>query len=79
MHMLNRFTGTYFIARTAVNGAIERLNTMPMVLRITCAASLFTGLAVLVMSVIQAGKIGILGERLSWPQRSRRQGSRRRS
>jgi hypothetical protein len=68
MHTLGKLTGTYFVARTAVNGAIARLNRMPMVLRIICTASLFTGLTVLVMSVIQIGFIGILGEKLSWPQ-----------
>jgi hypothetical protein len=68
MHSLDKLTGTYFVARTAVNGAVARLDRMPMVLRITCIASLFTGLSVLVMSVIQIGFIGILGEKLSWPQ-----------
>jgi hypothetical protein len=68
MHMLDKLTGRYFVATTAANGAIERLNRMPMVLRITSSASLFTGLTVLVLSIIQRGSIGILGEKLSWPQ-----------
>jgi len=68
MSMLDHFTGTYFGARTAVNGAIEQLNRMPMVLRMTCIASLLMGFIVSVMSIIQIGSIGIDGEKLSWPQ-----------
>jgi len=68
MHAFDKLIGTYLLVRTAVNLAITRLNRMPFVLRITCLASLFTGLTVLALSVVQIGFIGVLGEKLSWAQ-----------
>ena len=43
MRTFNQLIGTYSAARTAVNDAIEQLNGMTLVLRITCIASLFMG------------------------------------
>lgn len=51
----DKWMGTYFKARASINGSIRRLDGMPWVLRITCLASLCTGLALLVISIFKMG------------------------
>jgi hypothetical protein len=62
----DKFAGTLLEARAATNGAIGRLDSMPLVLRITCLASLGVGVVILVLSIVQVGSIGINNEKLSW-------------
>ena len=68
MHARNKLVGTFFMARAAMNGVIKRLESMPWVLRITCPASLCTGLVLLVTSIFQIGSIRINDETLSWAE-----------
>jgi hypothetical protein len=51
-----------------MNGAIRRVENMPLLLRITCLASLCAGLGMLVISIFQIGSIRIFDETLSWAQ-----------
>jgi hypothetical protein len=62
----DKLAGTFFEARAATNGAISRLDSMPVVLRITCLASLGTGIIILALCILQVGSIGINGETHSW-------------
>jgi hypothetical protein len=55
-----------FEARAATNGVIGRLDGMPLVLRITCLAILGVGIAILALSIVQVGSIGINNEALTW-------------
>jgi hypothetical protein len=68
MYPRDQLVGTYFVARRAVNGVISRLEAMPLIMRLTCLASLSTGLAFLVITVGQIGSIRIIDETLSWSQ-----------
>jgi hypothetical protein len=64
----DKLAGTLFQARAATNGAIGRLDSMPLVLRITCLASLGIGIVLLALSIVQVGSIGINDETLSWAE-----------
>lgn len=64
----DKWMGTYFKARASINGSIRRLDGMPWVLRITCLASLCTGLVLLVISIFQIGSFRVNDEALSWEQ-----------
>lgn len=68
MHAGDKLVGTIYIARTAMNRAVSRVENMPLLLRITCLASLCTGLAILVISIFQVGSFRINDETLSWGQ-----------
>jgi hypothetical protein len=68
MNMRDKFVGTLFIARSALNRAIRRLDGMLLILRLTCLGSLCAGLAMLVICILQTGTFGINDERLSWAQ-----------
>ena len=64
----DKWMGKYFKARASINGSIRRLDGMPWVLRITCLASLCTGLALLVISIFQIGSFRVNDETLPWGQ-----------
>jgi len=53
-------------ARAATNGAFGRLDSMPLVLRLTFLASLSTGVVLLAVCVLQIGSIRVNKESLSW-------------
>jgi hypothetical protein len=53
-------------ARAATNGAFRRLDSMPLVLRLTFLASLSTGVVLLAVCVLQIGSIRVNKESLSW-------------
>src|ERR1700730_13187490 len=56
----------FFGARGATNGAFRRLDSMPLVLRLTFLASLSTGVVLLAVCVLQIGSIRVNKESLSW-------------
>jgi hypothetical protein len=62
----DKLVGTFFEARAATNGVLRRLDSMPMMLRIACVASLGTGIVMLALCLLQIGSIRINNERLSW-------------
>jgi hypothetical protein len=64
----DKWMGTYFKARTSINACIRRLDGMPWLLRITCLATLCTGLALSVISIFQIGSFRVNDEILSWRQ-----------
>jgi hypothetical protein len=62
----DKLVGTLFEARAATNGVINRLDRMPLVLRVTCLATLCVGIVMLVLSIFQIGSVRINNETLSW-------------
>jgi hypothetical protein len=68
MSTRDKWAGRYFATRTAVNREIRRLDGMPWLLRITCLASLCTGLGISAASILQIGSFRINEETLTWGQ-----------
>ena len=48
------------------SGAIRRLDRLPLLLRMTCLASLVGGVALLILSIFQLGLVRINNESFTW-------------
>lgn len=66
--MHDKLLGTFFKLQATINGLVRRLDSMALLLRIMCIASLCAGLALSVMSIFQIGSLRINDETLSWQQ-----------
>lgn len=68
MSYREKLVGTFCAVRNTMNGAVETVEAMPRILRLTCLANLFVGFFIFAQSVLQFGSVRIFGERLTWDQ-----------